>query len=137
MINTVDLPYLITIITPVIALTIFWYKISTSQKEISSMTTKILERQTKTNEKTDLFYQKIANDIEGFKSENTRQQALCANHNGSLTMILQNQKAHELAQSYMKELFEDIKKLQVTTNEAITNNTGVLTELLFIIKERK
>jgi len=132
-----DLTYMITIGTPIVALAIFWYKISNSQKELVVMVAKVLNRQLKNSEKTDLFYQQIENDVKAFKEDNARQHGLCSTHNRSIATIVSNQKAQEITQNYMKDLFDDIKQLQIATNEAIANNTGVLTRLLFMIEERK
>ncbi len=114
----------------VVPLILFWYKLSASQKRMNLIVEKILEE-------SNLFYRKVIVDIDVFKADRDRQQGLCIEHSVGLNKIIMSQKGSEITQNYMKELFEDLKRITINTNETIQNNTTVLSELLGVIRERK
>ena len=127
----------ITIISSIILLSIFWFKMSTSLKSILYKVGIIMTKQARADEHHDLFFQKTEQIAETSKESSIRQQSLCLAHTDGLAKVLTEQRAQAIQQDNMRLLFDDIKQLTTNTNSAIQNNTAVLTELLVIIKERK
>jgi ketol-acid reductoisomerase len=135
--NLGTISFFFAIITLTITTSIFFNRISTTQKILLKLSEKIVKNQEKYHIKADLFYQEAENNAQILKEESIRQNRSHSSNNAMLGNIISLQKTHEIEQKYMKDLFSEIKQLQINTNEAINNNTNVLTELLFHIKETR
>lgn len=88
----------------------------------------------KMNEKLDRLTS-FKTDINQFHMDNTKQMGLCETHQLKLTQICGEIKTQNESQKYMVALFEDMKRLQVSTASAIHGVTNALGKLEVVMEQ--
>lgn len=92
---------------------------------------KELKEYVKSNEK---FHTEVRKDIEQFKQNGGEQQELCRAHTAITTNMEHELKLQTVIQQLTKEIFEEVKSVQIRTTDAINALVNVTGKMEMVLK---